>query len=255
MQELTWKCYSPLWADYVPQDMCDDPDCMEEDGPSGLEGEYLTFYEDSIRDAIQQANRQTGDLAQYIHGDKAAMLDGKVLSIVPSVEVVNDELMGCATVKLCEPLDEQETAALTAYLTGQYSDGWGESFEQREIEVSDGTVFVHFWSSDYFQIAIDRHPASERENAPGQDRPVYTRPKMNFVGEDGNIYAILGRAARLLRGAGQEDRAQEMTERVTAAHSYNDALFIVSEYVETELSESIRTGRRNGEKTKGGDAR
>ena len=40
------------------------------------------------------------------------------------------------------------------------------------------------------------------------------RPKMNLIGEDGNIFAILGRASRLLRENGQPEKAKEMHDRV-----------------------------------------
>ena len=64
-----------------------------------------------------------------------------------------------------------------------------------------------------------------------------THPKMELFGHDGNIFAILGRASRLLRENGQRDQSKEMCERVYGCHSYDDALFIISEYVETELSD------------------
>ena len=63
-----------------------------------------------------------------------------------------------------------------------------------------------------------------------------TKPKMNLLGEDGNIYAILGRASRLLRQNGQSSEAEQMYFRVTSSNSYDEALRIISEYVETELS-------------------
>ena len=63
-----------------------------------------------------------------------------------------------------------------------------------------------------------------------------SKPKMNLLGEDGNIYAILGRASRLLRQNGQNKEAEQMYFRVTSSQSYDDALHIISEYVETELS-------------------
>ena len=204
---IKWKCYSPLWADFFPQEGCDNLDLMDQEGPMGLEGEYLTDYADAICDAIQKENEAAGDLVPYIHGEIGTILEGKVLSIVPSAEIVDDELMGCAVVTLREPLNGPQTAALREYLTGQYSDGWGESFEQQEIEVSDGTLYVHFWSRERFNIEIDRHPngALQQEQQPA----IPVRPKMNLVGEDGNIFAILGRATRLLCRFGQEDRAAD----------------------------------------------
>ena len=62
------------------------------------------------------------------------------------------------------------------------------------------------------------------------------KPKMALVGQDGNIFGILGRASRLLKQAGQSKQADEMFQRATSSGSYNEALCIISEYVETELS-------------------
>lgn len=63
------------------------------------------------------------------------------------------------------------------------------------------------------------------------------RPKMKLIGQDGNIFAILGRASRLLKENGQPDQAKEMCDRVYQSGDYYKALNIISEYVETELSE------------------
>lgn len=63
------------------------------------------------------------------------------------------------------------------------------------------------------------------------------RPQMNLLGEEGNIFAILGRATRLLKENDMIEEVKEMTRRVFASHNYYKALNIVSEYVETELSD------------------
>ena len=72
------------------------------------------------------------------------------------------------------------------------------------------------------------------------------KPKMKLVGEDGNIFAILGRASRLLCQSGHADKATEMYERVTSSHNYYQALNIISEYVETELSDNGQKKKRSG---------
>lgn len=62
------------------------------------------------------------------------------------------------------------------------------------------------------------------------------KPKMNLVGEVGNVFAILGRASRALKQAGMPEQAKEMFDRVTSSGDYYEALNIISEYVETELT-------------------
>ena len=68
------------------------------------------------------------------------------------------------------------------------------------------------------------------------EQPVKRKPEMELVGHDGNIYSIMGRASSLLKQAGMRDEAKEMCDRVTSCGSYDAALLIVSEYVQTELS-------------------
>ena len=82
------------------------------------------------------------------------------------------------------------------------------------------------WLSDYVP---NRLGGFIREQEPA-------RPKMELAGHDGNIFGILGRASRLLKGAGQQEQADEMFRRVTSSGSYEEALHIISEYVDTELS-------------------
>ncbi len=60
---------------------------------------------------------------------------------------------------------------------------------------------------------------------------------MNLIGEDGNIFSIMGRASGLLRQAGLKEQAAEMIDRVASCKDYYQALNIISEYVDTELSD------------------
>ena len=69
---------------------------------------------------------------------------------------------------------------------------------------------------------------------------------MKLIGEDGNIFAILGRASRLLRENGQQEQAKEMTNRVFRSVDYYSALNIISEYVQTELSEKSPKKTKKG---------
>ena len=168
----------------------------------------------------------------YFDENRNPAVKAKVLSAVPSVEIRNDELMGCTTVRLKEPLTEAEMKDLQDYLKGQFSDGWGEGFEQQEIQTGDGVLYVHF-AEERFDFEVEQVQATEES----KEQPVSKRPKMKLVGMDGNIFSILGRASRLLKEHGQPEQAKEMSNRVYQSGDYYKALNIISEYVETELSE------------------
>ncbi len=49
---------------------------------------------------------------------------------------------------------------------------------------------------------------------------------------DGNIFSIVGACRRVLKKAGQSEKVNELSERVTAAKNYAEALSICEEYVE-----------------------
>lgn len=59
----------------------------------------------------------------------------------------NGELWGVTEVQTYGTLSPSELVELTDWLSGQFSDGWGEGLEQREIEVYDGELYVSFWDS------------------------------------------------------------------------------------------------------------
>ena len=222
---MQMKFYSPLTADFFPNDTEDlDDDYSEYEGIP-YTGKELTGYRDVIRDAIYEDVKDFyGDLMRYYREDDSVRR--KVVRAVPNVDEVNGELVGSLWVDTDAPLTAEEQAAFCAYISGQYSDGWGEGFEQREVDVGDGSLCVHFWQPTGFELKRDM---SEPEKAP-------SRPKMQLAGQDGNIFSIMGRASRLLKSSGQREKAKEMCDRVTASKSYAEALGIISEYVETELT-------------------
>lgn len=60
------------------------------------------------------------------------------------------------------------------------------------------------------------------------------KPKCKLIGEDGNIFNLMGIASRTLRRAGFDTEAKEMVDRITKSKSYDEALVIIMEYVEVE---------------------
>ena len=236
---MQMKFYSPLTADFFPNEPDYEDEFYDEYEGYPQDGHELLEYETAIRDAVENDTRDFGgDLMQYYHEDDSVR--NKVVTAIPSVEVHGNKLCGCLTVELKEPLLDDEQTVLCNYISGQYSDGWGEGFEQRDIRVDDGTLAVHFWQEDGFKMtpSFEKIPKPEKNSL---------RPKMQLIGQDGNIFAIMGRASRLLKNAGQSDKAKEMCDRVTASQSYSEALNIVSEYVETELSPKPTPKRDRGD--------
>lgn len=59
------------------------------------------------------------------------------------------------------------------------------------------------------------------------------KPPCPLIGQDGNIFNLVGIAARTLREAGLRDQAKELTHRIFSGecHSYGEALCLIGEYV------------------------
>ena len=236
------KFYSPLTADFFPNEPDYEDEFYDEYEGCPLDGHDLLQYADAVDEAVKKDIADfNGDLMQYYHEDDSVR--SKVVSAVPSVEIHGNKLCGCLNVELRESLNEGEQAVLCDYISGQYSDGWGEGFEQRDIRVEDGTLAVHFWQDHDFELKRDVPDMTEFNKL--LNRP--KKPKMQLIGQDGNIFAIMGRASRLLKSSGQGDKAKEMRDRVMSCDSYQKALSIVSEYVETELSPSPTPKRDRGD--------
>jgi len=88
------------------------------------------------------------------------------------------------------------------------------------------------WLSDFVPNRLGGYiggPAQERK-----------KPDCPLIGQDGNIFNLTGIAARTLRKNGMQEQAQEMTSRVFASGSYDEALCIIGEYVNITDADSER---------------
>ena len=223
---------SPLMAEFIP----DYSDIVNLDDAEPLEGPDLVQYQTSIAEKVDEID----------YFDQNKDIKEKVERITMAVKEQEGVLYGCANLTLRENLTPEEYRVVGQYLRGQYSDGWGESLEQREIKVDGGELYLHFYvgAGSDFQIQVKAPENGVQEKQPEQ-KP--SRPELKLLGHDGNIFSILGDAARLLRRAGMSEQANEMADRVHKSSNYYEALGIISEYVETELSdhrEQPRTPRK-----------
>ena len=58
-----------------------------------------------------------------------------------------------------------------------------------------------------------------------------TKPDCPLIGENGNIFNLVGIAAKTLRRNGLSEEASEMTNQVFSSGNYEEALGIIGEYV------------------------
>ena len=57
------------------------------------------------------------------------------------------------------------------------------------------------------------------------------KPDCPLIGQDGNIFNLVGIASRTLKRNGLSEEASEMTSKVFKSGSYEEALGIIVEYV------------------------
>lgn len=162
MENLTFKLYSPLTAEFLP----DDNRFWQEDELVELSGYELSDYAAAIAEQIE---REGNHLEQYLDAETEPYLASHVKSIQISVEEHGGELCGCATVVVDADLTEHGWNDLQEYLTGQYSDGWGEGFEQRDIRVEDGILNVHFWQPEHFAFTVEQVETEPQMEAAERD--------------------------------------------------------------------------------------
>jgi hypothetical protein len=79
------------------------------------------------------------------------------------------------------------------------------------------------WLSDYRtnQLGIGE------DESPVHDE----KPDCALIGQDGNIFNLVGIASQTLKEHGLGDQAKEMRDRITSSGSYAEALGIIGEYV------------------------
>lgn len=120
-------------------------DCYE------VSNSYAVSNEDVIRETLQKIqDEDTHNIAYYFDGNKSAKV--KIVSAEWDVAVINGVLYGVIHTNLTEAFTPEEEAAWKDEITGQASDGFGESFEQTPIPTDDGDIYVSFWnnSDNYF---------------------------------------------------------------------------------------------------------
>lgn len=86
------------------------------------------------------------------------------------------------------------------------------------------TAFAGTWLSDYVDNKLGGFE-------PEQNKAEKVKPDCELIGQDGNIFNLMGIASHTLKQNGMTDEAKEMCSRVTSSGSYCEALNIIGDYV------------------------
>lgn len=84
------------------------------------------------------------------------------------------------------------------------------------------------WLSDYVPNRLGGFVAEQQEKQ---------KPSCPLIGQDGNIFNLMGIASRTLRRNGMPEQASEMCDRIRESGSYDKALCIIGEYVNITSTE------------------
>ncbi len=154
----TLKLYMPMTATYY------DEDELEQEQEITLDSREIVEYAPQIISALQSECRwledegpEAAERGLMVYFDGPDSVEQKVQSYFFNAEVREGRLWGVAECKVRGELTPLELQHLIDDIGGQASDGVGESFEQREIQVDGGLeIYAHLWQSGGWSIMPER---------------------------------------------------------------------------------------------------
>lgn len=135
-QELTLYCPLHIVREYDESEYEFDEEVLDEQ--EEIPSKYAVDCADEINDFIQDYSEPEEEhRGLMVYFDDNPAVGEKVFSAIPSVKEINGELMGVFECQITEELTGNELRDFREYLSGQASDGWGESVEQHPIKTAD----------------------------------------------------------------------------------------------------------------------
>lgn len=153
------KLYFPISAEYYSRNQWGE---LVGD-PVELTSSDLTRHLGAIQQALQEnqlpEERERGLMHWYRETDP---LSWKVKSAFFDVELHDGQLWGVADCQILENLEGNELNELIEFLSSQAADGWGERFEQQEIPVGRGLLYVHLWDGQDWEMTATEPEQREK---------------------------------------------------------------------------------------------
>ena len=106
----------------------------------------------------------------------------------------------------------------------------------RPYQIEEIIRFISKEMKEDFQFE-EYKPIEEKYLKIAEDSKEKKKPKCALIGQDGNIFNLMGIASRTLKHNGMREESEEMVNRITNSHSYYDAIAIIGEYVDISDNE------------------
>ena len=95
-------------------------------------------------------------------------------------------------------------------------------------------VFGGTWIDDFVKLKLGGFIESKQQEK--------LKPDCPLVGQDGNVFTLIGIASRTLKRNGMREEAEELQERTMASGSYGEVLNIIGEYVNITSEDEMDEG-------------
>lgn len=120
--------------------------------------------------------------------------------------------------------------------------GKGSIFEEYEVngEEEYGKKLEQF-DDEFYKISEDELLSSydeylericETVDTSNIKANIIIKPRCKLIGEDGNVFNIIGRVEKALKNAGLKDKAEEFKQKAFSAENYNQVLCLAMEYAD-----------------------
>lgn len=122
--------------------------------------------------------------------------------------------------------DENSTCLLFPFEGAELDVGKLAVWRMRTAGMYGGT-----WLSDFVENRLGGFTEAEQ--------PEQKKPDCPLIGQDSNIFHLVGIASRTLKQNNLHSEAEEMQQRVFSSHSYSEALCIIGDYVNITSSDDM----------------
>lgn len=158
-QEQTLKLYMPMTVGYFDMDEYGDWNNEEYTMDSREAAEYapqIIAALEKERRWMEEHDPETVERGLMAYYNREDGVSRKVRSYHFTAEVRDGRLWGVAVCKVQGELTPKELDQLMDSVSGQASDGVGESFEQQEISAGGLELYAHLWQADGWSIMTEQ---------------------------------------------------------------------------------------------------